>query len=257
MLIVISPAKTLDYETPVRTRKHTQPEFVDQTETLVRTMRKKKPAQLASLMHISPALAELNHARFQDFALDNKTGATRQAVHAFMGDVYTGLDARSLKARDIDYAQRHLRILSGLYGLLRPLDLMQAHRLEMGTALKTPRGGDLYRYWGELPTRALNEQARALGTEYLVNLASNEYFRAVDRRLLEATVITPVFKERKGDTYKVLSFFAKKARGQMARYMIQHRVRKPRQLLDFDLDGYAYNPALSSEREYVFTRDRA
>ncbi|MGR8919382.1 MAG: peroxide stress protein YaaA [Gammaproteobacteria bacterium] len=255
MLIVISPAKTLDFESPLTLRKHSEPAFGDDTATLVGLMQRKKPAALKQLMGISDTLARLNHERFQESAAG--TAPTRQAVMAFMGDVYTGLDAASLDRRDLDWAQKHLRILSGLYGLLRPLDLIEPYRLEMGTRLKTPRGGSLYEFWGERPARALNEQAGALRTRWLVNLASNEYFGAIDRDVLEPTVVTPVFKERKGSGYRVLSFFAKKARGMMARYIIEQRLRKPEGMRDFAVAGYRYDEALSGPTEYVFTRETA
>ena len=254
MLTVISPAKTLDYDTPVKTRKHTEPEFLDQSSALIELMQKKKPAQIKKLMGISSKLAELNHERYQNWTLDHTSSNSRQALLAFMGNVYTGLDAHPLRARDITYAQQHLRILSGLYGLLRPLDRMQPYRLEMGIALKNPQGKNLYQFWGEQPTHKLNQQAAALRTRYLINLASNEYFSAVDRDVLIPTVITPVFKEKKGDKYRVLSFFAKKARGMMARYLIQQRIRKPQDMRAFNDEGYTYNEALSSDTEYVFTR---
>ncbi len=255
MLAVISPAKTLDFDTPIRTRKHSEPEFGADANRLAAIMREKKPAQLRKLMGISENLATLNHERFRHWAKRPDAEHSRQALFAFMGDVYAGLDAGSLSAADVAFAQKHLRILSGLYGLLRPLDRIQPYRLEMGTALANPRGKDLYHYWGERIARALNEQAAGSRTRWLINLASNEYFNAVDSTALELDVVTPVFKERRGDAYRVLSFFAKRARGMMARHMITARARKPADLLGFDADGYAFNEALSSEREYVFTRD--
>jgi cytoplasmic iron level regulating protein YaaA (DUF328/UPF0246 family) len=255
MLIVISPAKTLDYATPVRMRKFTEPEFIDQAGDLIALMRRKKPAEISKLMGISPKLAELNHARYAAWSPQNSRDNARQALLAFMGDVYTGLDANTLSAADISVAQQRLRILSGLYGLLRPLDLMQPYRLEMGIPLDNPRGKNLYRFWGEQPTLALNRQTAALRTHYVVNLASNEYFKAVDGDRLEAEVITPVFKERQADGYKVLSFHAKKARGMMARYIIQNRIRKPSRLRDFAEHGYSYNAALSGPAQFVFTRE--
>lgn len=253
MLIVISPAKTLDFETPLEVSKHTLPEFLAETESLVGIMRRKKPADLKRLMGISDKLAELNATRYRDWS-DEPEADARQAVLAFMGDVYTGLDARSLSRRDLDRAQKRLRILSGLYGVLRPLDLIKPYRLEMGTALKTPRGSNLYRYWGESPTVALNAQARALKTRYLVNLASNEYFGVIDRALLEPGVVTPLFEDWSRDRYKVISFHAKKARGMMARFIIESGVRKPEQLADFDAAGYRYEPSVSAAERPVFRR---
>jgi uncharacterized protein len=257
MLLVISPAKTLDYESRVRTVRHTEADFLAESDQLIALMRKKKPAQLRALMGISENLAELNHARFQNWEKAHTPTNSRQALLAFMGDVYTGLDARSLDSTDLTFAQRHLRILSGLYGVLRPLDRMQAYRLEMGTSVKHPRGRDLYDFWGDAPTEALNEQARSIKTRYLINLASNEYFKVVKLQQLEPQVIQPVFKEQRGDDYRVLSFFAKKARGLMARYIIQNRIRKPAALRDFDLEGYRYNEQLSDSTRYTFTRASA
>ncbi len=256
MLIVISPAKTLDLESKISTRKLTVPEFIPEAERLVGVMRKKKPAQLKKLMGISDALAELNFERFQDWSECHDQKNSRPAILTFMGDVYAGLDAASLSARDLEFAQKHLRILSGLYGVLRPLDRMQAYRLEMGTALKIQQNKDLYQYWGERPTAALNAQAQELKTKYLINLASNEYFKAVDSKLLEPQIVTPVFKDRKNGKYKVLSFYAKKARGQMTRFIVENRIRRPDGLCDFDTDGYRFNESMSSNQEYVFTRDQ-
>ena len=256
MLIVISPAKTLDFETRIKTRKFTLPEFTADAEILSGIMRKKKPHQLRKMMGISDALAELNHDRFQTWQTEHDDDNSRQAVLSFMGDVYTGLDATSLSSRDLEFAQKHLRILSGLYGLLRPLDRMQPYRLEMGTALKNPRGKDLYAFWGDQPTASLNAQAAQLRTRFLINLASNEYFRAIDKAELEPEIITPIFKDRKGDKYKVLSFFAKKARGMMARHVIKNRIRRPDGMRDFAEEGYRFNEEMSSDSEYVFTREQ-
>lgn len=254
MLTVISPAKTLDYETPVRTSRSSEPALLEQSSRLADVMRKKRPAQLQKLMGISQNLATLNHERFQAWTTEHNDSNSRQAVLAFKGDVYAGLEAQTLKARDLDFAQKHLRILSGLYGVLRPLDRIQPYRLEMGTVLRSRGVPDLYRFWGRQPTQLLNEQAAAIGTRWLVNLASNEYFKVIDSAALEPTVVTPVFKEKRGDQYRVLSFFAKKARGMMARYLIDNRIKQPEAMRDFDADGYAFNAALSSPTQYVFTR---
>lgn len=254
MLIVLSPAKTLDFETPLKLTKATQPDFLADSEQLVEIMQKKRPSQLRQMMGISEKLATLNRERFLDWTADHAGQHCRQAIRTFMGDVYTGLDAATLSATDLNFAQKHLRILSGLYGLLRPLDLMQAYRLEMGTSLKTPRGRDLYQFWGEQLAVGLNEQAHAIKSTTLINLASNEYFKAIDQNALELEVVTPVFKEFKNDKYRVLSFFAKKARGMMARFIIQSRAKRVSDLKQFDEAGYAYNEALSHERELVFTR---
>ena len=256
MLAVISPAKKLDYETPMRVRKHSLPDFVSESEKLIRSLRKRSAADLRKLMGINDKLAKLNEDRYKTWSSEFSRGNSRQAVLAFMGDVYVGFDARSLDAREINYAQSHLRILSGLYGILRPLDLMQPYRLEMGTQLSNTSGPDLYSFWGNKLSKALNEQASSMRTRYLVNLASHEYFNAIDSETLDLEVVTPVFKERMGEQFRVLSFFAKKTRGMMARYIVQTRPKKPEHLLDFDTGGYAYNEAMSSGSKLVFTRDK-
>jgi cytoplasmic iron level regulating protein YaaA (DUF328/UPF0246 family) len=257
MLIVISPAKTLDYETPPVTRKKTQPALLDRSEQLVEDARKLSPQDIGRLMGVSEKIADLNHRRFmnwgQPFTLDN----AKQSVLAFKGDVYTGLDAESMTADDLNFAQKHLRILSGLYGVLRPLDLMQPYRLEMGLKFANRGGANLYEFWGEEITRLLNAQLKSLKSDTLVNLASNEYFKAVKPGALNAEVITPVFKDLKGGKYKVIGFFAKKARGQMARYAIDKRLEDVAGLKKFRMDGYRYNKAESTAREWVFTRDEA
>ena len=255
MLAVISPAKTLDFSTPVRLRRASVPEFALAAAELARTMQKKKPAQLRALMSLSDDLATLNYTRFQRWSPTPAPTATRQALFAFMGDVYVGLDARSLNTSDLDFAQKHLRILSGLYGVLRPFDLIQPYRLEMGTALVHGRARSLYAFWGAQPAAALKAQADVLGTRTLVNLASQEYFKAVDLRHLGLEVITPVFKDLARGQYRVLSFFAKRARGLLARFMIEQRCRKAADLRAFDDAGYAYNAALSTPSTLVFTRE--
>lgn len=254
MLAVISPAKTLDFASEPATTKHTRPQFASQAQALAVLMARKKPAALQSLMSISQALAQLNHARFQSWSAQAAPAAERPALFAFKGDVYVGLDAGTLQAREIAYAQTHLRILSGLYGLLRPLDLIQPYRLEMGTALKNPRGRSLYAYWGEAPAHALAAQAQALRTRVLVNLASQEYFRAVDQQALALDIVTPVFKDWSRGQYRVISFFAKRARGMMVRYMLERRCRQPAELLAFDSAGYAYHAASSTPSAPVFVR---
>ncbi len=255
MLTVISPAKTLDYESPVKTRRHTQPEFLDQSEQLVDVMRDYSPDDIRALMGVSDALAELNHERYMNWGVPFDRDNARQAVLAFKGDVYTGLQAETLDAGQLVYAQKHLRILSGLYGVLRPLDLMQPYRLEMGIRLGNERGKDLYAFWGERITEALNAQLKSLKSDVLVNLASNEYFRSVKKKGLHADIVTPVFKDLKNGKYKVISFFAKKARGQMARYIIENEIATVAGLKKFRVDGYRYNSTESTARELVFTRD--
>ena len=255
MLIVISPAKTLDYETPPQTRKKTQPALLERSAELIDDARQLSPQAIGKLMGISDKLADLNHERFmnwgQPFTLDN----AKQSILAFKGDVYTGLDADSMGTDDLNFAQKHLRILSGLYGVLRPLDLMQPYRLEMGLKFANRGGKNLYEFWGEDITRALNAQLKSLKSEVVVNLASNEYFKSVKPRELHADIITPVFKDLKGGKYKVISFFAKKARGQMARYAIDKRIEDPAGLKRFRVDGYRYDAKQSTAREWVFTRD--
>ena len=252
MLIVISPAKSLDLDTAPTTDRRTNPQFIDRAAELIRVLKDYSPAQVGQLMSISDPLAVLNVTRYADWHPDHDDA--RQAVMAFDGDVYIGLDARSLDAQRIDYLQRHLRILSGLYGVLRPLDRMHPYRLEMGTKLATPRGKDLYAFWGELVTGALNEAAAANGASALVNLASEEYFKSVKPKLLDVPVMTPVFEDWKNGKYKIISFFAKRARGMMARYAAEHGITDPQQLKAFDVDGYAFDPAASKEREWVFRR---
>lgn len=254
MLMVISPAKTLDFESPLATQRFTQPALLDDSQKLIEVARRLTPAQIGSLMHISDKLAGLNADRFHQwqppFTLDN----ARQAILAFKGDVYTGLQAETFKEKDFDFAQQHLRMLSGLYGLLRPLDLMQPYRLEMGIRLENPAGKDLYTFWGDRLTDALNAALAEQGDDLLLNLASDEYFKAVKPKKLNGRIIKPVFLDEKNGKFKVISFYAKKARGLMSRYVIQHRLSKPAQLKKFDLDGYFYVAEESSDAELVFKR---
>lgn len=254
MLIVISPAKTLDFETPSTTKKTTEPDFLDQSAALIKTLRQLSPADISGLMGISDKLGLLNFDRYRDWQRPFTADNAKQAILAFKGDVYTGLEAETFTAGDFTFAQKHLRILSGLYGLLRPLDLIQPYRLEMGTRLATDRGANLYEFWGDTITRAINEQLPSRGERVLVNLASNEYFKAVKPKVLEAQVITPVFKDWKNGQYKIISFFAKKARGMMSAYIIKNRLTDAEQIKCFDTAGYGYQPDLSNEREWVFTR---
>ncbi len=254
MLIVLSPAKTLDYDTPVTIDKHTLPDFVDHSAELIDILKQLSPAQVGSLMQISDALAVLNVGRYASWSPRFSQENAKQAILAFNGDVYEGLDAPSLTAKQLDYAQSHIRILSGLYGVLRPLDLMQPYRLEMGTRLANTRGKDLYAFWGNRVTEALNEAIAARKSTALVNLASEEYFKAVKPGLLNVPVITPVFEDWKGGKYKVVSFYAKRARGLMARYAAVNEVRRPEQLKQFDADGYAFDAAASSDTTWFFRR---
>lgn len=254
MLIIISPAKTLDYDTPAPTAKHTQPDLLESSQVLIDIMQKKDSFDIAELMKISMKLADLNNVRFREWNRPFTTDNAKQAMFAFKGDVYTGLDADTLDETDIAFAQNHLRILSGLYGLLRPLDLMQAYRLEMGTKLANSQGNNLYVFWGSLISEKLNQALKDQGDNILLNLASNEYFKAVKTDELNAEIITPVFKEKRGDKYKIISFSAKKARGLMCRYIIDHQIINPEAIKGFDLEDYAYNPELSVGNEWIFSR---
>ncbi len=254
MILVLSPAKTLDYESPIAATKHTLPDFIPRSAELVSVLRDMSPAKIGSLMSISDTLAQLNAVRFASWRKTFSETNARQAVLAFDGDVYDGLDARSLNQRQLDWAQKHLRILSGLYGVLRPLDLMQPYRLEMGTRLATRRGKDLYAFWGSEITEALNAALADSKSTALVNLASEEYFKSVRPAELTVPVITPVFEDWKGGKYKIISFFAKRARGLMARYAIDHKITKPEGLKAFDSDGYAYDAAASDAGTWVFRR---
>lgn len=257
MLAVLSPAKTLDFDSPPTTDLATQPDFLDQSRQLIGVARDLAPHHLSSLMGISDKLGQLNFDRFAQWHTPFDLSNAKQALLAFKGDVYTGLEAERLTQEDLRFAQGHLRILSGLYGLLRPMDLIQAYRLEMGTRLVNPRGKDLYQFWGERLTRALNAQLADMAQPVLVNLASNEYYKAVRPELLEAPVVTPIFKDRKNGQYKVISFYAKKARGMMAAYMVRNRLSRADGLKDFQGGGYAYREDLSTESQWVFTRAEA
>ncbi|KKO65002.1 hypothetical protein VM94_01707 [Janthinobacterium sp. KBS0711] len=252
MLIVLSPAKSLDLETPPTTSLHSTPDFLDHSAQLIARMRQFSPAEVGSLMGISDALSALNVARYASWTpqLDD----ARQAIMAFNGDVYAGFEARSLQPAQLDYAQSRVRILSGLYGLLRPLDLIHPHRLEMGTRLSTARGKDLYAFWGDTITNGLNRTAREQGAQVLVNLASEEYFKSVKPRQLDVPVIAPVFEDWKNGKYKIISFYAKRARGMLARYAAVNNIRDPQQLKQFDVDGYAYVPEASNDTSWVFRR---
>jgi hypothetical protein len=252
MLIVLSPAKSLDLDTPPTTDRHTTPQFIDRAAELIRVLKAYSPAQIGALMSISDPLAVLNVTRYASWHPDH--GDARQAVMSFDGDVYTGLDARSLKPKALAYVQDHVRILSGLYGVLRPLDQMHPYRLEMGTRLANPRGKDLYAFWGETVTDALNEALAASGASALVNLASEEYFKSVKPKLLKAPLVVPVFEDWKNGKYKIISFFAKRARGMMARYAAERGITDPQKLKKFDVDGYAFDASVSTEKEWVFRR---
>jgi len=257
MILILSPAKTLDFESPPPRRSCAQPEFLDDAEELVNKLRRLSKQQLSALMGISDELTERNARRYRDWQRPFTKENARPAVLAFQGDVYQGLAAESFSKADLDFAQKHLRILSGLYGVLRPLDLMQPYRLEMGTKLSTRRGKDLYAFWGSRITESLNEALSGQAQNVLVNLASNEYFKAVRNTELDGRIVTPVFKEKKGDGYRVVAFFAKKARGRMAGFAIHNRITDPEDLKGFSEEGYRFHENLSSENEWVFTRDRS
>lgn len=254
MLFVLSPAKKLDYDTPLNVQKHTQPLFVKEAAGLIDILRTKSVAEIAELMDLSQALSELNVSRYAEweptFSLEN----SRQALLAFNGDVYEGLEAQTLDAKQLDWAQEHVAILSGLYGVLRPLDLMQAYRLEMGTRLENPAGKTLYAYWGSTIAQYLNERLANDKEPIIINLASEEYFKSVDLKTLKARVVQCVFQEYKNGAYKVISFNAKRARGLMARFAIETQAKTPADLLKFNLEGYQYDADASSADKLVFRR---
>jgi hypothetical protein len=256
MLMVISPAKTLDYESPRATETYTQPDFLDDACELVDQLKTLEPHQISNLMGISDTLGQLNAERFRTWHTPFTPENARQAILAFKGDVYTGLDASSFQEDDFTFAQQHLRMLSGLYGLLRPLDLMQPYRLEMGTRFENRRGKDLYAFWGNRITDELN---RLLVEDdgVLVNLASNEYFKSVNTRALKGRLITPQFKDWKNGQYKMISFYAKKARGLMCRYAILNRITQADDLKGFDLEGYYFSEEQSDRDNWVFLRDHS
>lgn len=255
MLTVLSPAKTLDYETPVSIAKKTKPQFMDQSAELIDILCEYSPKQITKLMGISDKLADLNVERYNQWSPKNTAKNSRQALLAFKGDVYVGLNAQTFNEADFEFAQDHLRILSGLYGSLRPLDLLQPYRLEMGTKLKTPHGNDLYDFWGDAVTLSLKKQLKKNGDDVLLNLASNEYFKVVQPPLLDAKVIAPVFKDQKKDKYKIISFFAKKARGIMSGWVIRNKITDPKKLSEFAEAGYYFVPEESTEKNPVFYRD--
>lgn len=255
MLFLLSPAKALDYETPPVTATHTQPLFVPQASELIAVLREKSPQDIAQLMDLSDALSGLNVARYQAWRPRFTTKNAKQAVLAFDGDVYGGLQAPTLSEDDLAWAQDHLCILSGLYGVLRPLDLMQPYRLEMGTRLRTAKGNNLYQFWGTRIADYLNQRAAADKTPVVVNLASEEYFKSVDRKALKPRVVTCAFEEFKAGQYKVISFMAKRARGLMARHAITHRLQTVEQLKGFDAEGYRFVPDASEADRLVFRRE--
>jgi hypothetical protein len=257
MLLVVSPAKKLDFESPVATPKFSQPSLLKQSQLLIDDCIKLSPSDIASLMKLSDKLAGLNAARFGEWSTPFTAKNARQAILSFNGDVYAGLDAQTFNDDDFDFAQQHFKILSGLYGLLKPLDLIQAYRLEMGCKLRNSRGDNLYQFWGDIITNELNQSLQDNDDDVLINLASTEYFKSVKTPLLNATVVTPIFKDWKNGQFKIISFFAKKARGLMARYIIQNKLTKADDIKQFDLGGYQYEPAMSKGNDWVFTRKEA
>lgn len=255
MFALISPAKTLDYESALPTDKHTVPRLLENSQELIDVSRKLSATEIAMLMSVSEKIAKLNVERFQDWQADFDLNNARQAIFAFKGDVYTGLDAYSLKDDQLDYAQQHLRMLSGLYGLLRPLDLMMPYRLEMGTKLANPRGHNLYEFWGDTITNLINEDMQQAKSELLVNIASDEYYKSVKESKIKAEIIKPVFLDQKNGKYKVISFYAKKARGLMARFILEQRPQTIEDLKAFNSQGYYFDAESSLKGELVFKRD--
>ncbi|WMS88495.1 peroxide stress protein YaaA [Pleionea litopenaei] len=257
MLTVISPAKSLDFESKLPTKKFTQPQFLDHSQVLIDELRKLTHQDVATMMKLSDKLAELNVHRFQSFSTPFTPENARPAVFAFTGDVYQGLAATELKANDFTFAQKHLRILSGLYGLLRPLDLIQPYRLEMGTRLGNQRGKNLYEFWGTLIHDQISKELETQKQPALINLASNEYFKSVKSSKLPYEVITPQFKDYKNGQYKMISFFAKRARGLMSRYIIENKIDNPNDLRSFNIDGYRIDNKSSTTNDLVFLRKQA
>jgi uncharacterized protein len=254
MLIFLSPAKSLDYKTPPHVATHTLPAYLKQSETLIKQLRKLSPADIAQLMDLSDPLALLNFNRYADWSLPFSPDNAKQAVLAFDGDVYDGLNARTLSAEDLEFAQAQVRILSGLYGILKPLDLIQPYRLEMGTRFANKAGKDLYAFWGEQLLAAINAELAEMPRPVVINLASEEYFKAAVGRKLKGGLIQPVFEDWKNGQYKIISFYAKRARGLMTRYAVLNRLNEPEGLKDFAEDGYAFAPEVSDDKQWVFRR---
>lgn len=257
MLTIISPAKKLDYSQPSEAQTFTQPLLLEHSEQLLKDLRLLSPEDICLLMGLSDKLGALNYERFQEWQTPFSTDNAKQAILAFKGDVYQGLDADNMSADELSWAQDNLRILSGLYGLLRPLDLMQPYRLEMGTKFANQRGANLYQFWGDIITAQLNKLFPTSAKSVLVNLASNEYFKSVQPKNINAEIITPVFMDQKGDKYKIISFFAKRARGLMSAFIIKNKITDAEQLKTFNVDGYSFNSAMSEGNKWVFCRAEA
>ncbi len=254
MLMFLSPAKSLDFKTLPHIATHTQPAYLKQSETLIRQLRKLSPADIANLMDLSDPLAALNFSRYADWHLPFTPENAKQAALAFDGDVYDGFAARELSPDDLDFAQKQVRILSGLYGILKPLDLIQPYRLEMGTKFANKAGKDLYTFWGERLLNAINAELAEMPRPVAVNLASEEYFKAALGRKIKGELIQPVFEDWKNGQYKIISFYAKRARGLMTRFATVNRLSEPEGLKDFDYDGYAFEPSVSDVARWVFRR---
>jgi len=255
MLTVISPAKKLDYSSPITSAVHTQPALLEHSQELLTGLKVLSPKDVCALMGLSDQLGALNYERFQEWQTPFTSENARPAVLAFKGDVYQGLDAESLSDQQLAWAQDNLRILSGLYGLLRPLDLMQAYRLEMGTKFANDRGADLYQFWGSIITDEINKVLAGSSEAVLLNLASNEYFKSVQAKDIQGRIVTPVFMDKKADKFKIVSFFAKKARGLMSAFIIKNKITQVEDIKKFDVDGYSYNSAMSEGDKWVFTRE--
>jgi hypothetical protein len=257
MLIVISPAKTLDFETAPITKIHTQPEFLKESRQLVKQLKEMTPVEVSSLMKISDKLGLQNFVRFNEWKTPFTMNNAKQALLAFKGDVYSGIDAESFSTQDLKFAQKHLRILSGLYGVLRPLDLIQAYRLEMGTSLENKQSKGLYEFWASKLTDQINQDLQASKSKHLINLASKEYFKSLQADDINAEIIVPVFKDYKNGRFKIISFFAKKARGQMSAYIIRNRLKDPQELKAFNVDGYKFYKSESNKSNWVFQRKQS
>ncbi|SMD31727.1 hypothetical protein SAMN04488029_0062 [Reichenbachiella faecimaris] len=257
MIAVISPAKTLDFEKEIQQDSFTTPRLLTQTNRLIRELRLKKSGEIQQLMNVSENIAKLNVERYRDYRREHTVENSKQSIHAFKGDVYVGLDVDQLNADDIEFAQKHLRILSGLYGLLRPKDIIQPYRLEMGTSLTVGNEPTLYKYWNDRIVKLVHLDLKEHDDNTIVNLASNEYFKSIKRKSLKARVVNVEFLDLKNDKYKVISFFAKKARGMMARYIIKNRINEVELLKAFDYEGYYFDPQPSSDTHLVFKRDQA
>ena len=254
MITIISPAKKLEETTQAITNQYTTPEFLDEAKELVEELRRLTPQEIEKLMGVNRNIAEINYERFMRWSSKTPSANAQQSIFTFNGHVYKRLSAESMDEKDLEFAQQHLRILSGLYGILRPLDLIQPYRLEMGTPLNTGKGKNLYEFWGNKISKIINSKLRNQKNPTLVNLASREYFKAIKPDLIEGNIITPIFKEKRENQYKTITVYAKKARGAMTRFIIRERIRNPEVIKTFEEDGYVYNEELSSEKEWVFIR---